>query len=141
MTSFKTELGNEHFAQRLDGGVSLDNAFDAIELGSGNTGISTSDDRSDLLNKIVDTLVEVEATYPKVDDSDVTNSGRGPQVLSYKFIIPSGVAPFTATNLILTNFAAGSPAADEPVGIVSNGFSLVKEPAIALTIFVNVRVV
>jgi hypothetical protein len=140
MTIYQTTLGREHYAQRLDGTVVLDNDFDAIELGTGDTGISTADDRSALINKITDTLVQVEATYPKVNDSDVTNAGRGVDVLSYKFIIPGSVASVTATNIILTNYAMGAPLDNEPVGIVGNGFELIHSTGTPTTIFVNVRI-
>ena len=110
MTAQKTTAGVTHFAQRI-ANASLTNAFDAIELGSGNTSISSADTRNAMLNKLSGTLVQKESGYPKLNDSDVANVGRGADVWTYKFIIPSGVSPFTATNFHLTNYQSGTPSA------------------------------
>jgi len=137
MTIHKTTAGNTHFAQRLSA-TSLTNAFDAIELGTGSTAIGTSDTRSAMTGKIVGTLVQKESGYPKLNDSDVANVGRGADVWTYKFIVPSSVGAFTATNMHLTNYATGTPSATEPVGVVANGLTIVANGTDDVTLYLNV---
>ena len=138
MTIHQTTAGKLHFAQRI-ADTSLTNAFAGVELGTGDTAIGTADTRSAMLNKIVGSLTEVEAGYPKINDTDVANTGRGADVWTYKFIVDaSATGPFTATNFHLTNYAAGAPTATEPVGIVGNGLSITCNGTDDLTLFLNV---
>lgn len=135
MSAILTDAGQLHFAQRANG-ENLTNQFDAVELGQGNTPVSATDTRANLPNRIPGTLMRVAAGYPLRNDQDPENPGRGVNVLSYRFDLPASLPAFTATNLIITNFAGGSPGAVEPVGFAAQ-ISLSKVSGQPLTIFVN----
>lgn len=138
MTIFQTTAGKLHFAQRI-ANASLTNAFTGIELGTGNSVTGTGDTRSSMLNKIVGSLTAVEGGYPKINDTDVANIGRGADVWTYKFVIDaSTTGAFVATNMHLTNYAAGAPAVTEPVGVVGNNLTITCNGVDDLTLYLNV---
>ncbi len=135
MSAVLTDAGVLHFSQKIAGDVPS-NRFDAIELGTGNTAVSRVDTRAAMPNRITDTLVQVASGYPLLNDQDTDNPGRGPGVFSYRFDIDASVAPFSATNFILTNFQGGSPSTVEPVAYAGQA-GISKPSGEVLTLFLN----
>lgn len=127
--------GAGHISERVLGSP-LTNTFDAIELGQGNNAPTTGDTRASMTAKIGSSLIQVASGYPLINDTDIRNEGRGASVYTWKFVYPEGIQ-ILASNLIVTNYAGGAPAAGEAV-MVSADQVLVKRTDQELTVFVNV---
>lgn len=138
MAATLTTAGTTHIAERV-AGTSLTNAFGALELGQGNDTPAVGDDRSDLTSKIADTFTVIADGYPVLLDTDIRNDGRGATIWTWKFVIPQG-EQFVASNLIVTNYAAGAPSSTEPV-LVHADTVVAKRADQEATVFVNVSTV
>lgn len=135
MTTTITATGQAHLNQ-LNAGTATTSTYDAIEFGEGGVASSAIGDRSDLTEKITGTLVQVAAGYPKLNDSDIRNDGRGADVWTWRFVVPEGVG-FIANNYAVTNYAAGVPSSTEPVMVADDAKSSKREDQ-ELIVFVNV---
>lgn len=128
--------GTTHIVSLVSGSSTV-NAFDAIELGQGLNTPTTSDTRASMTAKIAGSLLQKATGYPLINDADLRNDGRGVNTLTWKFVYPEGALEILASNLIVTNYAAGIPSSGEPV-MVSANERLVKRVDQELTVFVNV---
>lgn len=79
------DTGEEYYIE-LIGQVTPTNDFDTMTLGNpvGNDIIATDDDFSDLGSPIAGSIKVIDATYPKNDDDDTANPGRGQFVHTWR---------------------------------------------------------
>lgn len=116
MTNLVTTAGATHIGE-LNASGSGSEDFDAMILSRGNDTPTTGDARDAVASgdEIVGTLVQVAAGYPRLSDADPRNTGSAATTWTWRFDVPAGVAAFVASNLVVTNYVAGTPASDEPL--------------------------
>lgn len=141
MTTHTSAAGVAHLAER-DAPSPLTNAFDALELGKGNTTISGIDARDDIAGAAKlqpPGLLEVLGGYPVLGDDDVRNPGRAADRYTWAFRV-SGVehGPLVASTGWITNYAGGAPATAEPVGFAWDDVFQLRSDQVA-TIFFNAK--
>jgi hypothetical protein len=139
VTIHTTAAGIAHLAER-DAPSPVTNAFDALELGRGNTDVTTIADRDDAAQKLMPPgVLEVLAGYPVLGDDDVRNPGRAADRWTWAWRI-SGVehGPFVASTAWVTNHAGGAPAVAEPVGFAWDEILQVRSDQVC-TVFFNAK--
>lgn len=140
MANTLTNDGETHVGQ-LDAAIPTTNAFDLLILSRGNDATAVTDDRSavDPADEIAGSRTIVAAGYPVLGDTDSRNPGADPSWWTWRFDVPPGVTGLVASNLMVTNWADGAPALNEPVML----HALLASPIQKLTpermvVFVNV---
>jgi len=106
MTIELTIAGAAHLLD-LQGGVTPDPSriFDGLIFGKGNTE-PTDMDTVDSVDKFAGVVLPVESGYPKKDELDVRNSGRGVETWTWKFV-REAVGSLLASNVAVTNYSGG----------------------------------
>ena len=101
-----------------------------------NNAPAKGNDRSDLLGTISPSSAKaIDATYPRVADPDVANTGSGPAVCTYRVTYGSAEAnQADMTDLILTN---PTPGASEPIINHFDGLTRTKVLGDVCTVYVN----
>lgn len=135
-----TNDGDLHYAERLtdsfQGSVTF-TEFTAPRMETYNGGPSPptkTSDRGDMTT-LVGSEKAPSAGYPLNDDADTDNTGRGPDILSWKFEYGTSESNGTITHVIITN---ASPGASEPCLTVAElSSSRVKTSSDTLTVYVN----
>jgi hypothetical protein len=88
--------------------------FDGVMELATDTGVPLkSDNRSNVSGLVAGSQAAMAATYPKSNDGDAANTGRGVAVVSYKSTWAAGVA--TATGIAAVLITNPTPGASEPL--------------------------
>jgi hypothetical protein len=109
-----TSAGDVHYAQRAAAGTTT-NVFDALVLGTGSATPAKADTYA-ALTPVSGSLKRFDAGYPKANDLDAGNTGKGTTVTTYR--VTYGASEANASNisrLAITNFQNGSPGSSEPL--------------------------
>ena len=110
-----TNAGAAHVTE-LNQGAFLTNAFNGLIFDKSNADPAVTDTVAVLGQRILDFSLRVSDGYPKLDDNDDRNTGRGADVWTWKFVREAG-EPFVASNVALTNYSGGSIATTDPLAI------------------------
>ena len=102
--------GDLYYAQR-GAAETPTNAFDTLELGTAGAAPGKASNSSNMPSKIASSQKTPEATYPKTNDGDADNSGKGTDVVTWKFSYAKGAITGTAIDRgIITIPAPGASA-------------------------------
>lgn len=129
-----TTAGELHYAQ-LIAQETPTNAFGVAELATTTPTHAAGNDRSDFTVQ-ASSEKAVSATFPKRNDTDTDNSGKGTDVFTYKYEWSAGDGNWSSLDGgLITN---ASPGANEPI---LTGFDFAapidKDSSTALTVWVN----
>ena len=105
MSSILTTAGLAHLAE-LEAGGSLTNSFDGLVFGRGNDVPSVTDTLSEVSVR-QPFVLKLADGYPKKDDTDSRNGGRGSSTWTWRFERGAG-EPFVASNAAVTNYSGGA---------------------------------
>jgi len=109
-----TSAGDVHYAQRAAGATPT-NVFDALVLGTGSATPAKANTYA-ALTPVSGSLKRFDAGYPKANDLDSANTGKGTTVTTFR--VSYGASEANASNisrLAITNFQNGSPGSSEPL--------------------------
>jgi len=129
-----TSAGDIYYAQKAAGEVPTNN-FAIIELGIGGTAPSKSSNRS-AINPVPGSQTPFVIGYPKTNDLEPLNTGKGVNVNTFRGFYNHGVAQGTGIDRVIITIP--SPGGTAPLlmyGVLSQPFN--KGPIGTLTIFVN----
>ena len=87
------------------------NTFDTLELGTAGAAPGKSSDRSNMTSKIASSQKTPESGYPKTNDGDADNSGKGTDIVTWKFAYAKGA--ITGTDIDRGIITIAAPAASE----------------------------
>lgn len=106
--------GDVFYAQR-GSGLATTNTFDALFLGTGSA-TPTKADTYAAMTPVATSLKRFDAGYPKNNDLDAANTGKGVAVITYRVTYSASEANSASiSRLAITNFQNGSPGAAEPL--------------------------
>lgn len=107
-----------------------------MELYSGASGApDKANDRSDLATLVTGSDQVIDATYPKVNDDDVNNTGAGVDIVTYRVTYATGDANNASiADVILTNPDQG---ASEPILMHAEFTPFAKTTSFILKVFLN----
>lgn len=131
-----TTAGDDVYAQRA-AGASPDDPMNALVLGTGSATPTKSDVYS-ALTPVSGSLKLFDAGYPKADDQDTDNTGKGSNVTTYR--VSYGASEANAadiTHVAITNYQNGSPGASEPLLMHASFSAFTKTNADTLVVYVN----
>jgi len=111
-----TTAGDVFYAQR-GSGLETTNSFDALVLCTGTATATKADTFAAVsATDIATSLKRFDAGYPKNDDQDVANTGKGAGVITYRVTYSAAEANSAGIErLAITNYQNGSPGAAEPL--------------------------
>lgn len=135
MTVLQTAAGVTHLAELASGGTPT-NAFDGLVFGAGNDDPTTADTFDAVSQTGSLPFLQLVSGYPKLNDDDGRNGGRGPTTWTWRFEREAG-APFVASNAAVTNYAGGVPSSTEPL-LVHAKQTIAQRLDERLVVFVNV---
>jgi hypothetical protein len=105
--------GDRYYSQRAAGETPT-NVFDALHLGSGATTPAKSDTATNFA-AISGSGKLVSTGYPKTNDTDADNTGKGATVVTWKFSYAAADGPFTGITEGIVVVGAAALTAGEPV--------------------------
>jgi hypothetical protein len=109
-----TDAGELYLSQKATGAAPT-NVFGIMELGTAGNAPAAASTRADLTTKIASSQKAFTATYPKVNDLDADNTGKGASVMTWLTTYATTDFDHAAVDIdrsIITNTA---PAAGEPL--------------------------
>lgn len=132
-----TTAGDVFYAQK-GSGLATTNAFDALVLGTGSATPAKSSTYA-AMTPVSGSLKRFDAGYPKNDDQDAGNTGKGAAVVTYRVTYSASEAnSANISRLAITNFQNGSPGASEPLLChAAFGSSFTKAGTDTLTVYWN----
>lgn len=135
-TNIVTDAGDLYYAQKACGETPT-HAFDALHLGTGASTPAKTDDADDFTAVVGSGKVK-SATYPKTNDGDVDNTGKGADVVTWKFEYATGEANSAGITEAIIVVGAGALSAGEAV-LTHFRFaaSFTKSASDTLVIYVN----
>lgn len=105
--------GDRYYAQR-GAGETPTNAFNALHLGTGATTPAKSDTATNF-TAIANSGKLVATGYPKTNDTDPDNTGKGATVVTWKFSYGAAEGPFTGVTEAIVTVGADALTAGEPI--------------------------
>lgn len=114
MTAILTTLGAAHVTQRNQGAFTT-NAFNGLVFDQSNATPGSADTLA-VLTQRLGFVVRVAEGYPKKNDTDGRNSGRGADSWTWRFERQAG-EPFVASNVAVTNYSGGALVEGAPLAI------------------------
>jgi hypothetical protein len=129
-----TDDGELHYAERIAGSPSTD-VFTTGELASAVPATPATTDNRSHYTMIAGSEKAVSATYPKINDTDTDNTGKGADVFTFKYEWTAGDGNWADIDGgIITN---ASPGASEDIltGFTITNFA--KDSSTALNLWVN----
>ena len=114
MSSILTTAGAAHITE-LNQGQFPANAFNGLVLDKSNADPTNADTLASLTQRN-DVVLKVADGYPKKNDTDGRNSGRGTDTWTWRFERPAG-EPFVVSNVAITNYSGGALVAGAPLAV------------------------
>ena len=134
-----TTMGLRHYAERFEesfNGTAVTSTFTTFVVGTGSTAADIGDDMADMTQFTGTTGEQVLASgYPKIDDDDTDNSGRGAFVLTWHASYGTGT---TLSAIRQVGISVASPTGTNPLLMHHVfGAAFTKTTDETLKIFVN----
>lgn len=108
-----TTAGDRYYAER-SAGETPTNAFNALHLGTGGTTPAKSDTATNF-TAITNSGKLIATGYPKTNDTDADNTGKGATVVTWKFTYAAADGPFTGVTEAIVVVGADALTAGEAV--------------------------
>lgn len=134
-----TTAGDVFYAQR-GAGLETTDTFDSLVLCTGTATPAKADTFAAVsATDIATSLKRFDAGYPKNDDQDVANTGKGAAVITYRVTYSASEANSAGIErLAITNYQNGTPGAAEPLLChAAFGASFTKAGTDTLTVYWN----